>query len=343
MVSMKQGPGFIPLCRASALLPFVRFSETIGAPVRRQLADCGLSLEELEAPEALFPLARGFGFAARVARDEGLEHLGFIVGMNTAFQELGAFGRFVLQSDTLHDALGKISGIIQLYNSAQRIWLEQEEGRTLICTAYHPQLDEGWRFGEQFTLTLLINCIRVAAGRTWLPLEIRLAPAIFDLIGGKADMLGMPVTRSRTDTALVVESALLRVPMERLLREGPGTAAGDFTALAQSAPPTDFTGSVAYLSRMSLADQLPPLEGVAAAMGVSVRTLQRRLADHGVEFSAILDGVRREQAMVLMRDGTRDLTGIALDLGYSDVTSFSRAFRRWTGVPPGRFRRQQPS
>ena len=343
MDSMKHGPGFIPLCRASALLPFVRFSEAIGAPVRRQLSDCGLSLDELEAPEALFPLARGFGFAARIARDEGLEHLGFIVGVNTSFQELGAFGRFVLQSDTLHDALGKVSGIIQLYNSAQRIWLEQEQDRTLICTAYRPQLDAGWRFGEQFTLTLLINCIRVAAGRSWLPLEIQLAPAIFDLVGGKADMLGMPVTRSRQDSAVVVESALLQVPMERLLREGPSAAAGDFAALTASAPPTDFTGSVAYLSRMVLADRLPPLDGVAAAMGVSVRTLQRRLAEHGLEFSAIIDGVRREKAMALLADASRDLTGIALDLGYSDATSFSRAFRRWTGVAPGRFRRHLPA
>lgn len=340
---MKHGPGFIPLCRASALLPFVRFCEAIGAPVSRQLSDSGLSLDAVETPEALFPLARGFSFAGRVAREEGLAQLGFIVGMNTRFQELGAFGRFVLHSGTLHDALGKVSGIIQLYNSAQRIWLEQEDEKTLICTAYQPKLDAGWRFGEQFTLTLLINCIRVAAGQRWLPLDIRLTPSIFDLVGGKADILGMPVSRSLAHSALVVDSALLRVPMERLLREGPAAAEGDLSALAASAPPTDFAGSVAYLSRMALAERLPPLEGVAAAMGVSVRTLQRRLAEHGLEFSTIIDGVRRDQAMALLGDGSRDLTGIALDLGYSDATSFSRAFRRWTGVSPGRFRRQLPA
>ena len=59
-----QGPGYIPLCRASALFPFVNFSEKIGAPVNRLLWDCKLPQQALETPEALFPLASGFRFVA---------------------------------------------------------------------------------------------------------------------------------------------------------------------------------------------------------------------------------------------------------------------------------------
>ena len=80
---------------------------------------------------------------------------------------------------------------------------------------------------------------------------------------------------------------------------------------------------------------------MAAVMGVSVRTLQRRLAEHGVDFSSIVERTRFEAAMRLMADRSIGLLEIALDLGYSDLSSFSRAFRRWTGVSPGRFRRNQ--
>lgn len=333
------GPGYIPLCRASALFPFIGFSERIGAPVSRKLSDCKLPHLSLESPETLFPLASGFRFVASVARSEGLEHLGFVVGLDTRFQDLGAFGRLVLGSLTLHDALCQVSSVIHLYNSAQYIWLERHGERTSICTAYRPKLDDGWKFGEQYTLTLLINCIRAATGPNWLPSELHLEPALFDFVRGRADIMGTSTIRRRNVSAVVVESSLLSIPMDRLRRAGAG--ADDFGLLTASAPPTDFPGSVAHLSRLFMGEELPQLDSVAAVMGVSVRTLQRRLAEHGVDFSSIIEKTRFEAAMRLMRDRSIGLLEIALELGYSDLSSFSRAFRRWTGVAPGRFRRNQ--
>jgi len=336
-----EGPGYIPLCRASALIPFINFSEQIGAAVSRKLSDCKLPQLSLETPESLFPLMSGFRFVASIARSEGLEHLGFVVGLDTRFQDLGAFGRLVLGSLTLHDALCKVSSVIHLYNSAQYICLERQDGRTRICTAYHPRLDDGWKFGEQYTLTLLINCIRAATGPNWVPLEMHLEPTLFDLVGGRADMIGTPVIRRRSVSAIVVDSRLLSVPMDMLRRPGAAARPDDYGLLTSSAPPTDFPGSVAHLSRLFMGDELPQLDSVAAVMGVSVRTLQRRLAEHGVDFSSIVERTRFEAAMRLMADRSIGLLEIALDLGYSDLSSFSRAFRRWTGVSPGRFRRNQ--
>jgi AraC-like DNA-binding protein len=338
-----QGPGYIPLCRASALLPFVSFSEKIGAPVSRLLWDCKLPQQALETPEALFPLASGFRFVASVARSEGLPHLGFTVGLDTRFQDLGAFGRLVLESLTLHDALSKISSIIHLYNSAQSIWLERQGETTLICTAYRPRLDDGWMFGEQYTLTLLIQCIRAATRAAWLPSEIHLESTLFDLVQGRVNMLGVSAVKRRGVSAIAVETALLSVPMERLRRAGAATRDADFGVLSSSAPPTDFPGSVAHLSRLFMGDEQRQIESIASVMGVSVRTLQRRLAEHGVDFSTILELTRLEAAVALLDDGSRGIMEIALELGYGEVSSFSRAFRRWTGVSPSRFRKAHPS
>lgn len=339
MGTTAQGSGYIPLCRASALLPFISFSERIGTPVGRRLSECRLPYQALESPEALFPLASGFRFAAGLAQSEGLKDLGFIVGIDTRFQDLGAFGRLVLGSVTLHDALCKVSSIIHLFNSAQYIWLERHGATTLICTTYRPRLDDGWKFGEQYTLTLLINCIRAATGKTWLPSEIHLEATLFDFLQGRADVLGVSTIKRRSASALAVDSALLAIPMDRLRRSGRGDEDADLGVLASNPPPTDFAGSVAHLSRLFMGNEQFQIDSIASVMGMSVRTLQRRLADHGVDFSSILERARFDRAVALLADPSMSIVNITLELGYSEVSSFSRAFRRWTGMPPAEFRK----
>lgn len=340
---MAEGSDYVPLCRISALLPFITFCERVGAPVARLLDQSGLPGHVLESPEALFPLANGFKFVASLAGREGLPHLGFTVGIDTRFQDLGAFGRLVLDSSTLHEALAKVSAIVHLYNSAQYIWRERRQDRTLLCTAYRPRLNDGWRFGEQYTLTLLINCIRAATGKDWLPLEIHLEASLFDLVQGKAGILGMSNIRRSSVSALVVDNALLDRPMARPPRHGTVATDADLGVLASSAPPTDLAASVAHLSRLYMGDGPRQIERIASTMGLSVRTLQRRLAEHKMDFSGIAERTRFDLAVALLADPANSIVDVAYDLGYSDVSSFSRAFRRWSGASPGRFRRRAPT
>ena len=79
----------------------------------------------------------------------------------------------------------------------------------------------------------------------------------------------------------------------------------------------------------------------AAIIGASARTLQRRLAERGLSFSRVLQGVRFRNAQELLRDPRLPLTEIAKRLGYTDPANFIRAFKRWTGVGPSEFRRLQ--
>lgn len=82
------------------------------------------------------------------------------------------------------------------------------------------------------------------------------------------------------------------------------------------------------------------LVAVAAAAGVSPRTLQRRFADGGGGFSSLLDAVRRETAEELLADPTQTLADVALLLGFSEQSSFNHAFRRWFGASPLQWRRR---
>ncbi|MCG6858361.1 MAG: helix-turn-helix transcriptional regulator [Salaquimonas sp.] len=80
------------------------------------------------------------------------------------------------------------------------------------------------------------------------------------------------------------------------------------------------------------------LEQVARALGLHPRTLQRRLAASGQDYSEILAQARFEKALRLMDDPTLRIFDIALELGFLDTSNFSRSFRLWTGVTPSIFR-----
>ncbi len=82
----------------------------------------------------------------------------------------------------------------------------------------------------------------------------------------------------------------------------------------------------------------PSADDIAKAMHMSTRTLQRRLDDEGRRFSQLLDGVREERARALLVDSSLPLAEVAYRTGFSDLATFSRAFKRWSGLPPGAFR-----
>ena len=104
---------------------------------------------------------------------------------------------------------------------------------------------------------------------------------------------------------------------------------------------SDFPVSLRQAIRLRLEEGFPDLGRAAGMAGMSVRTLQRRLADEGTSYSRLVDEVRF--GMALRRLGAPDtkLIEIAFDLGYSDPAHFTRAFRRWTGVAPREFRRRR--
>ncbi|GAA3966068.1 helix-turn-helix domain-containing protein [Allohahella marinimesophila] len=88
-----------------------------------------------------------------------------------------------------------------------------------------------------------------------------------------------------------------------------------------------------------LADGEPTLNRAAKAMHMSPRTLQRRLSQHGLSWQQWLDRSREQLAEQYLADPGLSLSDIALLLGFSEQSAFTRAFRRWSGLSPGRFRR----
>ncbi len=87
-------------------------------------------------------------------------------------------------------------------------------------------------------------------------------------------------------------------------------------------------------------DALPDLETAAAALELSPRALKRRLAERDTSFTRIIDDTRRQLALGYIADPALSLVDVAYLCGFSEQSAFNRAFKRWTGVPPGEYRRR---
>jgi AraC-like DNA-binding protein len=92
-----------------------------------------------------------------------------------------------------------------------------------------------------------------------------------------------------------------------------------------------------------LAGQRPSIQNVARQLGLSSRTLQRRLTDGGVTFQQMVEEARRELAHHYLGQSSLELNEIAYLLGYEDTNSFFRAFRHWEGNSPGEWRSHRRS
>ncbi|MNF49721.1 HTH-type transcriptional regulator VirS [compost metagenome] len=80
------------------------------------------------------------------------------------------------------------------------------------------------------------------------------------------------------------------------------------------------------------------LEKIASDLNMSGRTLRRRLTEHALTFEALLEQVRQARTMSLLANPEMSIERITEEVGYSDVRSFRRAFRRWTGQSPSAYR-----
>jgi AraC-like DNA-binding protein len=78
---------------------------------------------------------------------------------------------------------------------------------------------------------------------------------------------------------------------------------------------------------------------IARRFGLSTRTFQRRLDEHRLVFKDLVEGVRRDLSLRYVTDGRTPLTDVAFLVGYSELSAFGRAFRRWTGSTPLTMRR----
>jgi AraC-like DNA-binding protein len=146
---------------------------------------------------------------------------------------------------------------------------------------------------------------------------------------------GCPVAFNSHELALTAESSLLEKDVTPLINE-----IDSQVNLALSSANTDLVANVSRIISLSLPNGNSSIKEVAASMNYSQRTLQRKLSDKNTSYRALLDAVRFNMANQYLKSTYYRLTDIALLLGYSNLSSFSRAYFRFTGIYPMEIRKR---
>ena len=107
---------------------------------------------------------------------------------------------------------------------------------------------------------------------------------------------------------------------------------------SRSAPARDFVGSIRQVVETLSCKDYPNVRMTADFVGMSVRTLQRRLAEAGASHDLLVAQARFATAASVLEETDAKILDLALDLGYSDHANFTRAFRRWMGCSPREYR-----
>lgn len=306
--------------------------------MERLLARAKLPACALDDAEALFALPSAIAFLEGSARAEGIENLGYLLGQEASSVEgLGTFGHLILQSLTLHDAIETARRMMPSYSSGQRVALAAHGDQMWLCVGFvdglepHPQTDV-------YTLMLMIDLVRAAAGPAWQPSEVHLTAR---RSSGWRDIEALSNGRIAFEqgvTAITFPRSLLSLPLSRALA---GDGVQRLEAWRSSAPADDLPGSLRQAIGMLMRGRHPDIRLIAGVVGMSARTLQRRLADAGVGYARLLAQARFDAAVRLLEGPRMKLVDIALELGYSDHAHFTRAFRQWTGASPREFRQRK--
>jgi AraC-like DNA-binding protein len=330
-------PGLSPsLIRVAAIVPVRRFLVRSAAAVDRILERAHLSQRIFDHAEALIPqrvAARLLDEAASVA---GVELLGAHIGRATALEQLGTFGRRIVQAATLDDALATAGRMASSY-SGELFWVARSREEVRIWHRFPEVVGSQQRQLEQYSLLMMLQFLRGVAGPTWRPRAVFVPSGVPRAIAD-LDLLGeSTVNFDQVGWAITISPALLRLPLPRTATHV--VTPSELRAWTKSAPARDLPGAMCQLVETVLRDGDAEIDLVANWLGTSVRTLQRRLAAVGTSYADVLAKTRFETAVSRLADRSARLCDIAVEVGYADPAHFTRAFRRWTGSPPRAFRR----
>jgi AraC-like DNA-binding protein len=329
----------IPLVRASVILPIITFLDRVGAPTDQLLLQAQLPIFDSKDPEQLVSLYHAFNFLENAARQTNLPYLGIVVSQQVEVGELGAFGQMLLQLMTLHEVLTTIVEMLSTHNSGARVWLTHADGLAWLNHQFmNPAKIENQQ-AQYYACCLYLKVIQLATGLQWRPTEVHFQA---DQLPGAVDhelLAGIRLRFNQPHNAIGFSSRLLSMPLQPLGEPLCWEQQFDLRqTLMLTGPAQDLAGSLRQLICSLLGRGTVCIESAAAAAGTSPRSFQRRLTEAGINYSREVDRVRFELSSQWLLDPTRPITEIAYDLGYTNVVNFSRAFKRWAGIPPSQFR-----
>lgn len=298
----------------------------------------GVEERELGQPTLALDLSAYVAMMELAAGETGNDNFGLLYGRQFQPEMLGLIGSIALAAPTLGSALDHLARLFPFHQQATETRFVREgdllrlEYRILDGRVMERRQD------AELTMGMFANVVRACLGPRWMPEEVHFEHPRPEGWRQHEALFDAPAHFGQRTNALLLRDRDLdrRMPggdMARLTG-----LCGTLIDLARDTGTPPLLARATAEVRACLPEGMPYIEDIADRLGVARWTLQRRLADDGLTFSDVVERVRRDLAAVYIRQRHVPIADIGMLLGYSEVSAFSRAFRRWFGASPLRVR-----
>lgn len=315
-------------------------AERAGVSRARLLARAGIDPAELARERwPIDHITRLWRAAVRCTQDPGF---GLKAGSQVGPGNFNVVGYLLQSAPTLRAAIAAVQRYQRLISDGGRFQLIP--GADASWVVYHPRQGELAFSPHQIeaVLAAVVSFARWITGQPLRPRQVQFSQPRIGPAAGYREAFGCPVAFEQAFSGVLLDNAVLDAPLPQadaqLARLHHQHAAQRLAGLHEG-------GALLPQLRAWIASALParvPTRAEAAqVLGLSERTLARRLQAQQLSFAQLLDATRRDAALHAVAQPGLELAGIGQALGYAEPAVFWRAFRRWTGCTPAQWRARQ--
>jgi AraC-like DNA-binding protein len=291
-------------------------------------------------PEGFIPSSIFAGVLEEAALATADDCFGLHLGENYDPRNIGPLVYVVLNSLTIGAGIENLERYLRLYNEAAKCFFTSEGNRGYIRYLLTDLGIKSVRHSNEYEMTIAFNTLRMMVGSQWAPKEVQFAHEAPEQTSEHLRIFHAPVSFGCKTNAIVTDLHFVE-------REVPAADKRLYQILKRyldyvlgEMPREDnLLASVRRATAETMRDGDLNLARVAKQMAMSARTLQRQLKERGVDFKHLTDETRRRFAVNYLKDRKITLTEVAFLLGYSELSAFNRAFKRWSGSTPLDYRR----
>lgn len=303
------------------------------------IKEVGLRRTDVADPDARIPYVAVLGLIERAASTLGDASYGLRLGAAHEARDSGLLGFVVLNSPTLLDAIANLQRYFYVVGEGEDIEVERMGSHVTLRFRETDRALRGLRHNSDYIAAVIVRACRDMTRKRISPVRAEFMHARPNAKVAYADYLGCPVKFHAEWDALIYDADTMRLPV--IGADGKLFKVLEL-ACRQILGPTpkkqDIVHDVRELIIDGLAKGTVHFDSIAGKLNMSSKTLERRLADRGTTFSALLEAVRCEIAKHHLSKTDVRLEQIAYLTGYSEPAALVRAFKRWTGMTPMKFR-----
>jgi AraC-like DNA-binding protein len=322
-----------PWVRSGVILAVIDFLERNGYEPSVIVGASAMKMAEAADAYRQVDLLTIMSIFRKVAEHTNRSDIGLELGQSVDLTQFGPWGYLYLNAPNIGAALADFSRYGPVFQTQAHFGMKL--GKRRICLEYssnHPEMP-GWEIDSEITVAYIIGIVNKLAGRRMIPDEVHFDHQPICKRSVYARLLSIQPSfypLSLLDEPIHGADPLLYAVLHRHMSD-----------LANSMPKeNDLIDVISNNIRRGLGSGTTTLEHIASEVGIEPRTLQRQLVNTGTSFQKLFDQIRLELALYYLDRTSLDVTQIAFELGYAEASVFSRAFKRWTGVAPGPYRKR---